>query len=197
MQVSFKPLQERNIAYLNRVRNSVRDFLHDNRKFKIKETREWFKTLSPDQVYYIVSVRDLQTTKEQVKKNCLDCGEGDPCWGDHYPFEHSGRVGYFRTKRFNDEIIDVGMDLDPQYQGFGIAKPAYKALLDQLFKVEGYKIAMLEVLANNTRAYNLYRDLGFEVITSTIFQDVVRDGRKIASLPMGLLASTWLKEDGE
>ena len=42
----------------------------------------------------------------------------------------------------------------------------------------------LEVLANNLRAYNLYRQLGFEINEDVLVKEIEREGRLIPSLCM-------------
>lgn len=172
MQVTFRPLQEEDLKWFNKVRNSCRSFLHDDRKFSLKETREWFKTLPEKSKYYIIQI---------IEPPCTVFGN-----------IKVKDVGYFRTNHFNEEIIDIGMDLDQKYRGKHLAKQVYRAFLNRLFIEKDYKIAMLEVLATNHRAYCLYRSLGFEVITGADFKDIIRDGHPVLSIPMGLLASTWL-----
>lgn len=162
--ISFEPLEEKHLKWFNKVRNSCRLYLHDSRKFSLKETRAWFKTLPENKKYYVI-------------------------FGEYW---ESIPIGYFRTNRFNEEIIEVGCDIQRFYRGQGYAKQAYKIMLDRFFLEEGYKIAMLDVLADNTRAFNLYMGLGFEVITGVNFNEVIRDGRRILSIPMGILKETYL-----
>lgn len=179
MEITFRPLEEEDLEFLNAVRNECREYLHDDRYFTLEQTQEWFKALPPENKYYLITSRR---------------GDGAIHGGGR---DRDG-IGYFRTKRFNEEIIDIGADICIKYRGQGYGKEAYEMFLNWLFKKEGYKIAMLEVLATNTRAYNLYRDLGFEVISSVAFTEIERDGRRILSIPMGLLASTYLsKEDAD
>ena len=47
-EISFSKLTIENLPFLIEVRNEIRDFLHDNRKFSIEECQEWFLKTNPE-----------------------------------------------------------------------------------------------------------------------------------------------------
>ncbi len=55
----------------------------------------------------------------------------------------------------------------PNYAGNGYMKNACQILLDMAFNKIGLKNIFLEVFSNNTRAINLYKNLGFSYISTT------------------------------
>jgi RimJ/RimL family protein N-acetyltransferase len=130
--LKFRLLAHEDLPFFNRVRNEASPWLHNNSVFTLDQTQEWFETLPPDQKYYIIEW-----------SNPSHCGLIE-------------QIGYFRVEE-SKESIKIGADLDTPYQGFGLAFEAYKEFIDQ----SRYSTFWLEVLGFNSRAYNLYRKLGF------------------------------------
>ena len=51
--IKFKKIQEYDLQFLNNIRNEYcENFLHDSRKFTLKETKDWFYKYNPD--FYII-----------------------------------------------------------------------------------------------------------------------------------------------
>ena len=72
---------------------------------------------------------------------------------------NSERIGYFRTSEENNEFF-VGLDIQEKFRGKKLAVPAYKIFFNKINKKEIF----LYVDEKNTRAYNLYKKLGFKKI---------------------------------
>jgi len=51
--MEIRLLENKDIEFLNKVRNESVDFLHNKTKFNLEQTKEWFKTLKDP--YFIVS----------------------------------------------------------------------------------------------------------------------------------------------
>jgi len=90
-------------------------------------------------------------------------------------------IGYVRLES-NDSVCTIGMDLDPEYRGKGIAFATYKITMDELNKY-GITNFHLRVLQNNQHAVKLYKALGFEIIKTTE-NVVIRDGKSIGDFLM-------------
>lgn len=90
-------------------------------------------------------------------------------------------LGYIRVIEYSETCWEVGMDLAEKYRGLGIAKNMYRKFMEDHPSVEFWG---LEVLANNIRAYNLYRQLGFEINEDVLVKEIEREGRLIPSLCM-------------
>lgn len=90
-------------------------------------------------------------------------------------------LGYIRVIEYSETCWEVGMDLAEKYRGLGIAKNMYRKFMEDHPSVEFW---CLEVLANNIRAYNLYRQLGFEINEDVLVKEIEREGRLIPSLCM-------------
>lgn len=155
--IEFKIMTAEDLPFFLEVRNSAREFLHDNRIFSLEECQQWFDQLEYNKKYYLI----LYENK---------------------------KIGYFRccayyTKDGKPALI-IGADLHEYWRGMGLAKDAYRKFIRlQMDQFPGRWLWVeLEVLGNNLRAYNLYKDLGFH---NTAVTDIIRDGRYIPSIKMG------------
>lgn len=72
-------------------------------------------------------------------------------------------IGYFRISKLTSFTCHVGMDLDPDHRGKGIALKTYTEVINKLNKI-GITYFYLSVLENNTHAIRLYQHLGFKKI---------------------------------
>ena len=81
----------------------------------------------------------------------------------------STKVGYFRLSKLSDLSWQIGADIHPIYQGKGIASVAYPLFIDEIVRViDPQPIFLnLRVLVNNSKAFSLYKKLGFEVVDQT------------------------------
>ncbi len=73
------------------------------------------------------------------------------------------RIGYFRLHPDNNSCV-IGADLHKDFRGRGYAKMAYKEFMEFVMNRYNVDELNLEVLSNNYRAFNLYIDLGFEIV---------------------------------
>jgi ribosomal protein S18 acetylase RimI-like enzyme len=69
------------------------------------------------------------------------------------------KIGYFRTSEENKEYF-IGLDIQKKFRGMKFAVPAYNIFFNKINKKEVF----LYVDQKNTRAYNLYKKLGFKKI---------------------------------
>lgn len=150
-----------------------------------EEDLPWFNKVRNESREFLHDNREftLEQTQEWFKSLPAD---------RYYTVIHYGqfRIGYFRFRKYSKTCIEIGADLDKTYQGRGHARRAYIEMINLLFK-EGAECITLEVLANNTRAYTLYRSLGFGVNGDSLITDVIRGRERIASLVMDLNKENW------
>ena len=67
------------------------------------------------------------------------------------------------------KVVAIGLDLSPEFQGRKWAKDIYAKFAREVLKSNGFKVVELRVLKINTRAQNLYKDMGFLVYEETDF----------------------------
>lgn len=118
------------------IRNSCREFLHDNREFSLEETAEFLK--------------------ENYKKYFV-------CQ-DAYTEDFIGYFRTSDWNLFTHQpTMSIGMDMHEVYRGLGYAKPLYYMFF--IFLRDNFKIhtVYLEVLESNKVAFQLYQDLGFQI----------------------------------
>jgi ribosomal protein S18 acetylase RimI-like enzyme len=113
--------------------------LHDNSTFTLEECKNWFTSRRP--TYYLVESLEL------------------------------GIIGYFRWSLVDNKtkVVAIGLDLSPEFQGRKWAKDIYAKFAREVLKSNGFKVVELRVLKINTRAQNLYKDMGFLVYEETDF----------------------------
>lgn len=101
-------------------------------------------------------------------------------------------IGYFRTSDYStrNRTMMAGADLHRDYRGKGLGYASWKAFLDFAFPYFNLYSVSLEVLASNERALSLYQKLGFQ-IEGHKRGAILRDGNRIDSILMSLLASEW------
>lgn len=159
MILEVYPVEESDLADLSRIRSLSYQFLHTDKDYTLEETKEWFKNLPEDYAYYVIKLMSNDPKRK---------------WDNRI-------IGYFRTVHKDDNIIEVGADLDPEYRGKGLAYQVYVKFLEEL-KACGYKNAILSVRGDNVVGYNLYRKLGFEI---TYTEDhKLSNGRLVPSIHM-------------
>jgi RimJ/RimL family protein N-acetyltransferase len=129
--ISFKPLKENDLEFLNEVRNyCAEEYLHDSRTFSLFDTLNWFKSTNPQ--YYIIFNDD----------------------------EKIGYFRLSNYSVINRNIY-IGADLHPKCWGKKLSYPSYQKFINYLFVNYNLNKISLEVLSTNIRAYNLYKKLGF------------------------------------
>ena len=99
---TFEKVSTQNYAELNRIRNSVREFLHDSRKFTMQETLDWISK-NPNHYLYI-----------------------------HHASQIIGYKRVSEAETLLEKSIFVGLDLDPKWQGKGHGGKAWIQILDTL-----------------------------------------------------------------
>jgi RimJ/RimL family protein N-acetyltransferase len=132
MTLSVRPLTDKDLAFLQQVRNHPETvgFLHDQRTFTYEETTVWFIVNQPK--WYI------------IEKDAEPVGY----WRTSDLDERN-------------KTLKVGLDLHPDHRGLNISKDSFPLFL-AIVERQGIERIWLEVLPNNLRAFNLYRTLGFE-----------------------------------
>lgn len=149
--ISFRPLKEDDLEFLNEVRNLCsKEYLHDSRIFTLEETIFWYKQCHPD--YYII-----------LNNN-----------------EKIGYFRLSNYSKINQNIY-IGADLHPKFWGQKLSYPSYQKFIEYLFNNYNLNKISLEVLSTNIRAYNLYKKLGFikegtkrqEILKNNIFVDSI------------------------
>ena len=73
------------------------------------------------------------------------------------------RVGYFRITNTGLNQVMIGADIDPLFQGKGIASTAYPIFVREILIPRGVSQLELRVLKKNERAIKLYKKLGFVI----------------------------------
>ncbi len=77
-------------------------------------------------------------------------------------------VGYLRTKWLEDNVLQVGADIHPQFRRKGYAQKGYMLLFEKYPEVKKFN---LEVLNHNIIAQNLYEKLGFVVVSEYNYEN--------------------------
>ena len=136
--ISLSKMNKEDLPWFLEIRNddSTRHYLENNNKFTLNEAEKWFDKLDKDELYPYLIIRG--------EKN-----------DDYY-----GYVRQYMTEVNGEKMVEIGVDIHPQYRKKGIAKAAYITLLRDLDK------ASLWVFEDNF-ARNLYFDLGFRDIGET------------------------------
>lgn len=154
-KINFIPLKNKHLEFLNRTRNLVREYLHDNRQFTLDDTDLWFKRLKDTQKYYIIELSNFK-------------------W-----------IGYFRLQTLFEGSKSrlVGADIHPECQGKGYGYKAWIKFMKKM-KKDGVEHLELEVLGSNIRAYSLYRKLGFSPAAKDSVNEIKRGRGLIPSILM-------------
>lgn len=117
------------------IRDYCLEYLNDSTSFTLDETKKWFETTNPE--WYTIRVQDRDRM-----------------------------AGYIRTSEYDSKnnSIFIGLDLHPNFRGYGYAFQAYQKIMEKLKVEKNIRRFYLEVQVSNFRAYNLYRKLGFNSI---------------------------------
>ena len=130
--ISLSKMNKNDLQWFLEIRNddSTRHYLENNNKFTLDEAEKWFDNLDKDELYPYLIISGEKS-------------------GDNY-----GYVRQYMTEINGEKMVEIGVDIHPQYRKKGIARAAYVTLLRDLDK------ASLWVFEDNF-ARNLYFDLGF------------------------------------
>lgn len=175
---NIRPIEEHDLEFVNETRNASREFLHDNSYFTFTDTVDWFLAKKPR--WYIIEL-PLEEFEKYFTVTEVINNTGKPLMM---------KLGYFRTKKINSRIMEIGADIHPHFQGKGFGKKAYSEFISNIFELRVENIT-LEVLANNTRAYSLYRSLGFNVNNESMPIEIIRGRERILSISMELTKEDW------
>jgi len=104
LNVAFRPIESKDLAYINMVRNSCRHFLHNDKFLELPETIHWFVFEKPE--WYLLTALEM---KEDISVA-------------------ETKIGYIRTKKHGTGL-QIGMDLEEHWRGRGYAKQAYKQFI--------------------------------------------------------------------
>lgn len=146
------------------------------------------RNMQYDDLVYVKEIRDasLEFLDTQVSFSLEETQEwfvkDKPKW---YVIEIRDRVaGYIRTSNYDtiNKNLYIGLDLHPNFRGFGYAFQSYQVFLDWL-KMNGYLATYLKVQISNYVAYNLYRKLGFLPI-GIIPNAVIKQNKQVDSVIM-------------
>ena len=64
-------------------------------------------------------------------------------------------------------VAEIGLDLSPEFHGRKWAKSIYAKFISEVLEPQDITAVELRVLKVNTRAQNLYKDMGFLVYEET------------------------------
>lgn len=87
--------------------------------------------------------------------------------------------------------ICVGLDIVTEHRGHGHGKAGFKLILDYCFKELNMHRVWLLVLDTNTRAYELYKKLGF-VEEGSQRERIYRDGKYHNYIMMSILRNEYV-----
>ena len=158
---SFSSLVSDELVWFVQIRNQVRQFLHDTREFSLADAEAWFP--NNEVQYFVVS-----------------------CMLENSNFEP---IGYFRLKNLGTKgLAEIGMDLDPNFQGRNLGYLAYVEFAKFLKSESDIVGLSLRVKLDNHRAIKLYNRLKFKKIgefTENELKDMLMftEVESLASLP--------------
>jgi RimJ/RimL family protein N-acetyltransferase len=134
--IIFSTMEEQELSWFLNIRNQVRQFLHNSDEFTLEECRKWFA--ETENLYFVVHIKSGETYQ---------------------------KCGYFRVRLLDTlGMAEIGMDLDPAFEGRNIAYSSYRKFgpfLRDNYKLYGFT---LRVRSDNTRAMRLYKKLNFELL---------------------------------
>lgn len=148
-----------------------------------------FQTIVAETDQLLSTVEEAQITLADEEAHIRRAKEAGGLWlcalVDGVIIGGCGLRGAGRVRKSHD--LDFGIAVQRAYWGLGIGRTLMEQALAWA-RVMGFHRISLSVMADNTRAYRLYRDFGFEeegrVRDAYCFGDRYRDG-----IMMGLLLS--------
>jgi RimJ/RimL family protein N-acetyltransferase len=132
MNLIIRKVKIEDIEQINQIRNDSSEWLHDNTKFTLSQTLEWFNKNKPDW-WSIVD-------------------------DDNSAVIGYFRLSNWSSKNKN---IYIGADIRPDFRGKGLGYRAYLSFMKFLFIERDLHKITLEVIESNNRAHGLYKKLGF------------------------------------
>lgn len=125
-------MRDDQLPEFNRIRNSCRKFLHDQRYFSLDDTIKWYITQIDNMYYPILTAEESMIGYFRL------------------------------SPRYDQWPVCIGADLDERYRGMGIAKGLYPQVMNEVYNQFDTQLIYLEVLAHNFTALRLYESLGFQ-----------------------------------
>jgi RimJ/RimL family protein N-acetyltransferase len=124
------------LSWFLSVRNSVRQYLHNPSEFILEDAQIWFRNLGDLEYYKILHLQEN---------------------GSHE------KIGYIRFRSIDKSNIgEIGLDLDPKYQGLKLSVLAYAEFARE--NKAKCRVWTLRVRKSNQRAFSLYTKLSFIVV---------------------------------
>ena len=137
------------------------------------------KTLE-DEIYYLEHI-----LPERSKKNNLPEGYGIVVKGTDMVI---GSIGF--NHRHEDDVLEIGYILHPDYWGRGYVPEAARALIDLAFKELGLHKIELSCFGYNAQSQRVAEKLGF-ILEARIRDRKDAQGNRCDDLRYGLLKSEW------
>jgi len=105
-------------------------------------------------------------------------------------------VGVFRVDQidYNNKSVCLGLDIHKDHRGRGYAKSGYYMVMNKWFFTEGFNRVWLMVAAYNSKARNLYKDLGFKE-EGAHRQGLYKNGEYHDCIVMGILKNEYISKD--
>ena len=137
-----------------------------------------------DEIYYLEHI-----LPERNEKNNLPAGYGIVVKGTDKVI---GSVDF--PRRHEDDVLEIGYILHPDYWGRGYVPEAARALIDVAFKQLGLHKIELTCFGYNIQSQRVAEKLGF-TLEARIRDRKDSQGNRCDSLIYGLLRSEWKAKD--
>lgn len=169
--LQFRKADAKDARWCNDLRNdpAVLSQLQDQTRYSREECERWLSNLGPKSERWIFT--------------------GDIVDGNIRTIVN---YGLFRIDHidYQNRHCAVGLDIDADSRGKGLAVPTYKMMLNYLFLSRNFNRVWLEVLSTNLRAINLYLKIGFQM-EGTLKEFYYRNGMYYDVYRMGLSKSNF------
>ena len=101
--------------------------------------------------------------EEKVKEMLMKWNEGPFTFSiiNKENDEFMGQISFFGIDS-QEQYATLGIFLGKEYRNKGYGKEAMKIAIDYLFKTQRYNAIHLEVFSYNTKAYEIYKSVGFK-----------------------------------
>tara|TARA_R110000851_G_scaffold298799_2_gene454576 strand:+ start:314 stop:805 length:492 start_codon:yes stop_codon:yes gene_type:complete len=134
--ITFRPMVQEDVEFVNKIRNQVREYLHDDRALTFNESLEWFVTTQP-RFYMIVynecSIGYFRTSEYSKENRRIYIGADlDPkFWGQgHAKRAYRKFIPYlFETLDLNKiglEVLSTNIRAFKLYQSLGFTQEGTK-----------------------------------------------------------------------
>ena len=133
-----------------------------------------------DEIYYLEHI-----LPERNEKNNLPAGYGIVVKGTDKVI---GSVDF--PRRHEDDVLEIGYILHPDYWGLGYVPEAARALIDLAFKELGLHKIEMTCFGYNAQSQRVAEKLGF-TLEARIRERKDAQGNRCDSLIYGLLRSEW------